>query len=98
MIKERRLEIASWGCFLLGLIVWATFLAMIAAYGFGFNPNEIIGAHGGILFVPFAAAIMAAAISGVVLGKRARRDIAVIANALNAIFVVGYIVLGSIPH
>jgi hypothetical protein len=33
-----------------------------------------------------------------VLGKRARRDIAVIANALNAIFVVGYIVLGSIPH
>jgi hypothetical protein len=99
MTKERRLGIASWGCLLLGLLVWATFLGLNASFGLSSNPNEVMGAHGGILFVPFAAAIiMATAFSGVLLGKRAQLDMAVIANALNAVIVAGYFVLGSISQ
>ena len=92
--KQTWLGRLSWGWFVLGLVVWGLFLAMNAAYGLSSNPQEVMGAHGGILFVPFAAAIIVSNVLGAVMGRLASWKSAMRANFMSMFVVVFYFMIG----
>ena len=78
----------------MGLVVWGLFLAMNSAHGLSSSPRAVMGAHGGILFVPFAADILVSNVFGASMGRFAGWKSAMRANFVSMFVVVIYFMSG----